>query len=52
MTPVRIKGGDNDIIITFNLDIKVLRDFHEQDQLYQNTEEFKNTPPGSNSIIF
>lgn len=27
MTPVNIKGGDNDTIITFTLELKSLRDF-------------------------
>lgn len=46
MTPVKIKGGDNDTIITFTVDIKSLRDFQRQSTLFQNKEEFKNTPPG------
>lgn len=46
MTPVKIKGGDNDTIITFTLDIRSLRDFQMQDPLFQNKEDFKNTPPG------
>lgn len=27
MTPVKIKGGDNDTIITFTLELKSLREF-------------------------
>ena len=46
MTPVKIKGGDNDTIITFTVDIKSLRDFQRQSTLFQNKEDFKNTPPG------
>lgn len=46
MTPVKIKGGDNDTIISFTVDIKSLRDFQRQATLFQNKDEFKNTPPG------
>ena len=46
MTPVKIKGGNNDTIITFTVDIKSLRDFQRQATLFQNKEDFKNTPPG------
>ena len=48
MTPVKIKGGDNDTIITFTIDVKSLRNFQQQDPLFQNTNHFKNTPPGFN----
>lgn len=49
MSPVKIKGGDNDAIITFDVDIKKLRDFQCQNFIYQDTKEFKNTPPGFES---
>lgn len=48
MTPVKIKGGENDTLITFTLDIKSLRDFQLQNPLFQDTNKFKNTPPGFN----
>ena len=46
MSPVMIKGGDNDTIITFDIDIKKLRNFQVQNPCFQNYHEFKNTPPG------
>lgn len=46
MTPVKIKGGDNDTIITFTVDITKLREFQMQNQLFQGKDDFKNTPPG------
>ena len=49
MTPVKIKGGDNDTIITFDVDIEKLRAFQVQNPIYQNKDEFKNTPPGFDS---
>lgn len=49
MSPVKIKGGENDTIITYTLDIKSLRDFQIQDPLRQDTSIFKNTPPGFDS---
>ena len=49
MSPVKIKGGDNDAIITFDVDIKKLRDFQRQNFIFQNTKEFKYTPPGFES---
>ena len=49
MTPVKIKGGDNDTIITFTLELKSLRDFQLQDPLFQNTNDYQNTPPGNDS---
>ena len=49
MTPVKLKGGDNDTIITFDVDITKLRDFQCQNPIFQNTIEFKNTPPGFDS---
>lgn len=46
MTPLKVKGGENDTILTYNLDIDKLRDFQKQNILFQDPEEFKNTPPG------
>lgn len=46
MTPVKIKGGENDTIITFTLDIKSLREFQLQETLLQNNDTFKKLPPG------
>lgn len=46
MTPVKIKGGDNDTIITFTVDITKLREFQMQNQLFRGKDDFKNTPPG------
>ena len=46
MTPVKIKGGDNDTIITFTVDITKLREFQMQNKLFQGKDDFKNTPPG------
>lgn len=46
MTPLKVKGGENDTILTYNLDIDKLRDFQKQNVLFQDPEEFKNTPPG------
>lgn len=46
MTPVKIKGGDNDCIITFTVDIKSLREFQQQETLFLDNTDFKSTPPG------
>lgn len=48
MNPVRVKGGENDTILTMKLDIGALRLFQSQDPLYQQPkdEKFKPIPPG------
>lgn len=48
MNPVRVKGGENDTILTMKLDIEALRLFQSQDPLYQQPEDkkFKPIPPG------
>lgn len=48
MNPVRVKGGENDTILTMKLDIEALRLFQSQDPLYQQPvdKKFKPIPPG------
>ena len=41
MNPVRVKGGENDTILTMKLDIGALRLFQSQDPLYQQPEDKK-----------
>jgi len=49
MNPVRVKGGDNNIILTTTLDIKGLRKFQSQPITHQrDSEEYKITPPDFN----
>lgn len=44
--PVRVKGGDNDVILSHELDITTLRKFQSQTQnLQKEDKEFKMTPP-------
>lgn len=44
--PVRVKGGDNDVIIRYKLDIKALREFQSQTYILQKDHgTFKPTPP-------
>lgn len=44
--PVRIKGGDNDVILKYELDISALRKFQSQTYVLQKEDEkFKATPP-------
>lgn len=44
--PVRVKGGDNDVILSYELDIAALRKFQGQTHnLQKNDKEFKMTPP-------
>jgi hypothetical protein len=44
--PVRVKGGNNDVILNYELDIAALRKFQNQTYTLQNThEKFKKTPP-------
>ena len=44
--PVRVKGGDNDVIIRYKLDIKALREFQSQTYILQKDHKtFKPTPP-------
>lgn len=46
MNPVRVKGGDNDVILRYELDINALRQFQSQTYvLQQNNNKFKMTPP-------
>jgi hypothetical protein len=49
MNPVRVKGGDNNIILRYELDIKELRAFQIQRLPYQlEDKSFKTTPPDFN----
>lgn len=44
--PVRVKGGDNDVILSYTLDIAALRKFQAQTYLLQEEhKQFKKTPP-------
>jgi len=46
MNPVRVKGGENNVILGYRLDIEGLRDFQSQRLPYQlNNNSFKTTPP-------
>lgn len=47
MNIVRVKGGENDTVLTAELDIEKLRYFQSQNPLYQQKEEktFKPVPP-------
>tara|TARA_R110000764_G_scaffold218399_1_gene305855 strand:- start:77 stop:3064 length:2988 start_codon:yes stop_codon:yes gene_type:complete len=46
MNPVRVKGGDNNVILTTTLDIAGLRKFQSQPITHQrDSKEFKITPP-------
>lgn len=45
-SPVRVKGGDNDVILSYELDIATLRKFQSQTHnLQKDDKEFKMTPP-------
>ena len=49
MNPVRVKGGDNNVILRFELDIQKLRDFQIQRLPYQMEDKtYKTTPPDFN----
>jgi len=49
MNPVRVKGGDNNIILKYELDIQKLRAFQIQRLPYQmDDKSFKTTPPDFN----
>lgn len=44
--PVRVKGGGNDVILSYELDIATLRKFQNQTHdLQEDDEKFKMTPP-------
>lgn len=46
MNPVRVKGGENNVILKYKLDIKKLRLFQNKRMPYQrNDRSFKSTPP-------
>ncbi|TVZ13947.1 RNA-directed DNA polymerase [Maribacter sp. MAR_2009_72] len=45
---MRLKGGENHIVLTCKLNIKELRDFQKLSVPYQDTRKFKNTPPDFN----
>jgi len=46
MNPVRVKGGENNVILRYELDIQKLRDFQELRLPYQMEDKsFKTTPP-------
>ena len=46
MNPVRVKGGENNVILRYKLDIAGLRAFQIQRLPYQlNNKAFKTTPP-------
>lgn len=42
---MRLKGGENHVVLTGRLNIKKLRDFQKLSVPYQDTTKFKNTPP-------
>lgn len=42
---MRLKGGENHVILTSRLDILAIREFQKTSVPYQNTDDFKNTPP-------
>lgn len=49
MNPVRVKGGENNVILKYELDIEKLRKFQEQRLPYQMEDKtFKTTPPDFN----
>jgi hypothetical protein len=49
MNPVRVKGGENSIILKYELDIQKLRAFQVQRMPYQmDDKSFKSTPPDFN----
>jgi len=49
MNPVRVKGGENNVILKYNLDIGGLREFQIQRLPYQlSNKAFKTTPPDFN----
>ena len=49
MNPVRVKGGENNIILKCSLDIKNLRDFQKLRLPYQIEDKtYKTTPPDFN----
>lgn len=44
--PVRVKGGDNDVILSYELDMATLRKFQSKTHnLQKDDKEFKMTPP-------
>jgi hypothetical protein len=46
MSPLRVKGGENDVILKYTLDIHKLRDFQQKRLPYQlRDKRFKTTPP-------
>ncbi|MBD1426080.1 RNA-directed DNA polymerase [Sphingobacterium arenae] len=46
MNPIRIKGGENNVILKYKLDVKSLRQFQNKRMPYQrNDKSFKSTPP-------
>ncbi|WP_047247490.1 RNA-directed DNA polymerase [Maribacter thermophilus] len=42
---MRLKGGENHVVLTSKLNIKELREFQKLSVQYQDTNIFKNTPP-------
>jgi hypothetical protein len=49
MNPVRVKGGENNIILRHELDVQKLREFQIQILPYQlEDKSFKTTPPDFN----
>lgn len=42
---LRLKGGENDVVLLGNIDIKELREFQATRLRGQDTRKFKNTPP-------
>ncbi len=47
MNPLRVKGGNNDVILTYELDIEKLRNYQKLRLPYSlNNKEFKPVPPG------
>lgn len=42
---MRLKGGENHVILTGSLNIQDLRDFQKLSVPYQDTNKYKNTPP-------
>lgn len=45
---MRLKGGENSVVLRGNINVEELRKFQSTEVLFQNTSEFKNTPPNFN----
>ena len=47
---MRLKGGENNVVLRGNINLQKLREFQRTEVLFQNTIEFKNTPPNFNHL--